>query len=64
MKQNFRLYRFIVEVLDEPDCSDAQLEAELSEMLETYFEALDVQVELVSADDVVGIEADLSFAEA
>ena len=63
MKPNFRLYRFVVEVLDEPNCSDEQLERELGEMLDSYFEAIDVQVELVAADDVIGIDSDLSIAE-
>lgn len=53
-----------MEVLDEPNCSDEQLERELGEMLDSYFEAIDVQVELVAADDVIGIDSDLSIAEA
>lgn len=44
-----RLYKFIVEVLDEPNCSDEQLECEVQEMLEAYFEAMEVHVTLADA---------------
>jgi hypothetical protein len=64
MKRQMRLYRFVVEVLDEPDCSDADLEQEFQEMLDGYFEAFEVRVELVDADDVIGIDAELGMAEA
>lgn len=47
-----RLYRFVVEVLDEPNCSDDELAAEFSDALEAYFEAVDISVELVSAQDI------------
>lgn len=52
-----RLYRFIVEVLDEPNCSDLQLEREFQDSMRAYFEAVDVQVELVEANDcVIGLD--------
>lgn len=46
-----RLYRFVVEVLDEPNCSDDQLEREFEDALHAYFEAVDISVELVDASD-------------
>lgn len=52
-----RLYRFVVEVLAEPDCSDDELERQFSESIEAYFEAVDTQVELVEAHDcIAGLE--------
>lgn len=64
MKRPLRLYRFVVEVLDEPDCSDDQLEEELQNSLNAYFEAIEVTVDLVEADDVIGIDGDMLMAEA
>lgn len=46
-----RLYRFVVEVLDEPDCADDEFEAQFQEALEAYFEAIEVIAELVEATD-------------
>ena len=52
-----RLYRFTIEVLDEPNCSDYELESQLQESMSAYFEAVDVQVELVEACDcVIGVD--------
>ena len=54
MRRQMRLYRFVVEVLDEADCSDEELEAQMQESLEAYFEAIDVSVELVDAAPYLG----------
>lgn len=57
MSRPLRLYRFVVEVLDEPNCSDAELELHLQESMDAYFEAVDVTVELVEANDcVIGLD--------
>ncbi len=52
-----RIYRFVVEVLDEPNCSDTELERQFQESIEAYFEAVDVSVELVDANDcILGVD--------
>ena len=52
-----RLYRFVVEVLDEPNCSDIELESQLQDAMWAYFEAVDVNVELEEAHDcVIGVD--------
>lgn len=48
-----RLYRFVVEVLDEPNCSDRELEQQFEDAINAYFEAIETTVELVEAHDCI-----------
>ncbi len=62
--KKLRLYRFTLEVLDEPMGSDEDLYNEVLEFLESYLEAFHVSLDLVEAADCIGFEADMEMAEA
>lgn len=59
-----RLYRFSLELLDEPTRSDKDFEKEVAEHLRAYFEAFHLEVKLTEAADCLTFAGDLEIADA
>jgi hypothetical protein len=62
--RKLRLYKFELEILDEPGTSDLAFETEVKKHLETYFEAFHLAVTLVEACDCITVEGDSMMADA
>lgn len=62
--KKLRLYKFELEILDEPIASDEDFEDEVKKHLETYFEAFHLSIRLVEAANCITVEGEMPLADA